>query len=143
MTGLIPRFCPHCSGPLDVFRIVEWGGWTYDEERRLLSPDGQSLILTPIEGGMVSALLRAAGRCVTKTGGLYAVACNDRPEIDWPDVKIVDVYISRVRRKLSECYGKHVLISTQWGSGYYATALGDNPHVPTSRNNHGRPRLLP
>lgn len=143
MAGLIPRFCPHCNGPLDVPRIVTWGGWTYDEEKRTLEPDGSKVQLTLLEGGLLGALLRANGRPVAKTGGLYATICNDKPEIDWPDIKIVDIHISKLRRKLFAVYGRNVLVSTQWGVGYYATPVGEIPLVPniTGRHMGGRPRV--
>lgn len=127
MTGMIPRFCPHCNGPLDVPRRIEFGGWSYDEEAHTLLPGGEKIHFTPAEGAMVGALLRAAGRPVGRCAGLYAAVCGDRPEVDWPELKIVDVYISKVRGKLRACYGKNVLVATQWGVGYYAVAVGEDP----------------
>lgn len=131
MTGMIPRFCPHCSGPLDVTRVVAWGGWTFDEESRTLDPGvpGKYLHLTKAEAEMLSAILRAGGRRVSKEGGLYAAACGDRPEVDWPEMKIVDVYVCKLRKKLRAYYGENVLIATQWGVGYYAIPYGERAKV--------------
>lgn len=121
MTGYIPRFCPHCNGPLDVTRTIQWGGWTFDEEKRALSPTGRyPLILTPHEGALVSTLLRAEGRVVRRSGGMYSAICNGRPEADWPNVQLVDVTLSKLRRKLKIVYERRVLISSVRESGYYA-----------------------
>lgn len=135
MTGMIPRFCPHCNGPLDVNRTIAWGGWTYDEDTRRLLPEPVLAVpdmrLTRPEGAILGALLRAGGRYLSKNGGLYAAACGVRPDVDWPEMKIVDVHICKLRAKLRAYYGENVLIATKWGVGYYAVPRGAALKLPS------------
>src|SRR5258705_9865399 len=50
---------------------------------------------------------------------LYVVLYAARPECDWPDARIVDVQISRLRRALRR-HG--ITIKTQWGEGWLMSA---------------------
>ena len=53
------------------------------------------------------------GKCVLRSAR-YDLSCIGKPEARWPDDKIVDVYVSKVRRKLPEGFS----IVTVWGQGY-------------------------
>lgn len=130
MSGQLPRFCPHCAGPLDVPRLLEWGGWVYDEELGVLLGGGLSMLLTSHEAAMMGALIRAEGRLVSKDGGLYSVICRDKLEIDWPDVKSVDVYISKLRSKFQSIYGTKRFVATLWGKGYYLLPYNQPVSLP-------------
>lgn len=46
--------------------------------------------------------------------------------MDWPDEKIVDVFISRLRRKLRQAGGTGECIRTDWRRGFRIEA-GDAP----------------
>lgn len=74
--------------------------------------------LTPAEGRILVALFRR-GRS-TKEQLLEAVH-GHRPDADRPELKIVDVFICKLRRKLA---GFGVEIVTIWGCGYELTAEG-------------------
>src|SRR5258708_20664400 len=50
---------------------------------------------------------------------LYVVLYAARPECDWPDARIVDVQITRLRRALRR-HG--ITIKTQWGEGWLMSA---------------------
>jgi DNA-binding response OmpR family regulator len=118
---------------LDIPRLLDWGGWVYDEELCVLLGGGLSVILTGHEGAVAGALLRAEGRLVKKDGGLYAAICQGKAEPDWPDVKSIDVYISKLRAKLRGVYGTDRFIATLWGKGYYALPY-DPPSVLPNRS---------
>lgn len=49
--------------------------------------------------------------------GLLAKLYFDKPDIDWPEVKIVDVFVCKVRKKLIKA-GANCWIETCWGLGY-------------------------
>ena len=38
--------------------------------------------------------------------------------LDQPEMKIIDVYICKLRKKLAEASGGHEFIETVWGRGY-------------------------
>ena len=46
---------------------------------------------------------------------LYDAICNDRPEADWPQPKMTDVIVSKIRKKLKPL---DLMIKTVWGAGY-------------------------
>lgn len=125
---LTPRLCPHCGGKIDNFlRTVRWGGWVYDEKNYLLKSEHAdfSILLTPAEGSIVSALLRAQGNVCEKTGILYSAICEGKLEQDWPEMKTVDVFVHKVRKKL-EVFNCN-LIETSWGRGYFAVSYTAEP----------------
>lgn len=119
------RYCPHCSGKLDEARLIEWGGWSFDEETGTLMPG--NLHFSPNESGMLGMMLRRRGQPTRRTEHLYAAICGNRPDADWPDMKIVDVLICRMRNKLRAA-GLDLIGST-WGVGYHAIEY-DPERVP-------------
>ena len=72
----------------------------------------QYMKLTAKEHCMVELLLTKAPLCVTKWQFMLALYPN---EIDRPDIKIVDVFICKLRAKL-RAYDVDIL--TDWGKGY-------------------------
>lgn len=71
--------------------------------------------LTQQEARVLGALMRHTRQPVTREALLGAIVW-DRGDADEPDIKIVDVYICKVRAKLR---GKGVgAIETVWGVGY-------------------------
>lgn len=72
--------------------------------------------LTPCEFQLLGVLYR--GGLITKEFAHRAI-WGDKPEGDWPDLKIIDVFICKLRKKFSPL---GVVIHTQWGVGYYLTA---------------------
>ena len=51
-------------------------------------------------------------------GGLYTVVYGGRPECEWPDERILDVQICKLRKVLKK-FG--ITIKTKWGEGWYMT----------------------
>ena len=114
------RFCPHCSFRLDGLKVIEWGGWRFDEASGELSAGGKKLEVTRPQGRLVSTLLRAEGRTVDKRTSLWSAMIGNRPEEDWPELNTLDVQISKLRRDLRKVFGKDVLINTLFNRGYNA-----------------------
>ena len=79
--------------------------------------DGIRLHLTGRERTMLSMLVSRAGRICSKEQVMtyvYSAGADEEPEI-----KIVDVFICKLRHKLNEAHpGAGKLIETVWGRGY-------------------------
>lgn len=74
--------------------------------------------LTGRQAQLLAALYAAKGRCVTKDSLLTALY-SDRPDADEPEIKIIDVFICKIRARL----GAEV-IETVWGRGYRLSEEG-------------------
>lgn len=68
--------------------------------------------LTQVEAKIFLILRSANGRVVPKEI-IMSRAYSDRNVNEWPEPKVIDVYISKIRKKLPEHR-----ISTVWGVGY-------------------------
>lgn len=75
--------------------------------------------LTPHEGKVLGALMR---REVQSKEGLLLALYGNRPG-DAPEIKIIDVFICKLRKKLAR-FG--ITVDTLWGQGYrLPTAMRD------------------
>ena len=80
-----------------------------------------ALGLTASEAQLLAVLWRRSPGLVRK-GTLWSALYAD--EIDGgPDLKIIDVFVCKLRAKAGELAGE---IRTVWGQGYHLTALGAN-----------------
>jgi DNA-binding response OmpR family regulator len=79
-----------------------------------LLPGDEGLKLTTSER-MLCKLLHDANRRPVGRGHLYDALYSLKPEADWADEKIIDVFICKIRRKL---VGSNWRIKTEWGVGY-------------------------
>lgn len=87
------------------------GGLAIDEENRAASGPQGLLALTPTEFLLLAALARAPGRAFAKSE-LLELGWGDT----WATENLVEVHVSRLRRKLMECEG--VRVETIRGVGY-------------------------
>jgi two-component system alkaline phosphatase synthesis response regulator PhoP len=85
-----------------------------DVEGRLVWRDGELLELTPIEFDLLAALMRHHGRVLSREQLLEQVWGFDY----FGDDRLVDIHISRLRKKLDLDSGPTSLIGTVWGVGY-------------------------
>jgi DNA-binding response OmpR family regulator len=96
------------------------GRWTIDvAQRDVTSAAGDNAALTRGEFDLLTALLRANGRVVSRDR--LSAALNGGAE---SDIRSVDALISRIRRKLGNAESGE-LISTIPGVGYRCAALRD------------------
>lgn len=116
------RFCPHCAGKLDDPKILEWGGWAFDEINGSLMPG--SIHLTTNHKLVVGSILRGEGSAISRDK-IYSALTHNKPDADWPELKIVDVYVSKIRKMMKQ--ERLELIGTNWGAGYYAIPYSPNP----------------
>lgn len=96
------------------YRIEELEGVVGLGEGQFLSPE---LGLTAIEGRLLGVLLKAPA-VMTKEGLLDALY-GLKPDQDQPDIKIIDVFVCKVRKKIGH---RGLKIETAWGKGYYIDA---------------------
>ncbi len=87
------------SGPLEI-----------DTEARQARMSGQRLELTRVELDLLTALVRKAGKPLSRAWLLANVLDPDREATE----RTLDVHVSRLRKKL----GDPTLIETVWGAGY-------------------------
>lgn len=72
-----------------------------------------------LEPGQSEVLGMLMKRNFVTHDSLYTVLYGGRPECDWPEEKIMDVQICKLRRKLK----KHgVEVKTRWGEGWWMPA---------------------
>ena len=95
------------------------GTLTLDAVRHEVRLDGVAIDLSPTEYRLLEALLRNAGRVLTRQSLLSRVWGYE----DEPESNAVDLYIHYLRRKL----GAAVRITTVRGVGYRLDAPGDGP----------------
>jgi len=95
--------------------VIESGGWKIDGgARSVTSPGGQDITLTNAEFNLLAALAKAPNRVLSRDHLLDAVSRND----DAPSDRLIDVLISRVRKKIEDEPKKPKIIITVAGSGY-------------------------
>ena len=90
------------------------GNVTLDQELHAVFVDGRRVPLTGREYDFLQVMMLHKGVLLTKErflNGLYA----DSEET--PDLKIVDVFVCKLRRKLAAC-GAAEMIRTVWGRGH-------------------------
>ena len=78
------------------------------------APDGADVPLTGAEFNLLAALVRAPNRVLTRDHLLDAVSRHG----DSPSDRIIDVLVSRLRKKIEPEPRKPKLIVTVTGSGY-------------------------
>ncbi len=105
------------SGATETRLVV--GDLEIDLLGRIVRRRGQTIELKPREYSLLEYLARNAGRVVTRTMLLEQV---------WdyhfdPGTNVVDVHVSRLRRKLEEGFGQPILHTVR-GAGYRLAAAG-------------------
>ncbi len=99
--------------------IVRTGGLSINLDTQMVTLDGQQIYLTRLEYSILELLSLRMGSTLTKDmfmSHLYG-------GMDEPDIKIIDVFVCKLRRKLSAAGGENY-IETVWGGGYLMPVLG-------------------
>jgi two-component system, cell cycle response regulator CtrA len=120
--------------------VIQTGHLTVDVAARSAEVRGQPLHLTGKEYGMLELLSLRKGTTLTKEMFLNHLYGG----MDEPELKIVDVFICKLRKKLAMATGGESYIETVWGRGYVlrdpignrslqaAAAKAENPATPTA-----------
>ena len=98
--------------------VIQTGDLVVNLQTKMAEVDGHRIHLTAKEYQMLELLSLRQGTTVSKE-----MLLNDLyGGIDEPDAKIFDVFICKLRRKLSNASGGKSYIETMWGRGYMLRA---------------------
>ncbi len=103
------------SGAGRSYEVFRFEGWSLDVSGgTLTSPDGEDVIIPNAEFDLLTALLTASNRVLTRGFLLDAVSRAD----DSASERMIDVLVSRLRKRLEEYPKSPRLIITVPGRGY-------------------------
>lgn len=105
------------SNQVDVAAVLHMHNLAIDTGARTVVRDGELVDLTGIEFDLLVAMVRRAGRVVTRAGLLDGAGRGDVVVSD----RTVDVHISHLRQKLEATPKTPTLIKTVRGVGYVFT----------------------
>ena len=94
--------------------IIETGRLAVNLDARTVEVDGQPIHLTGKEYGILELLSLRKGTTLTKEMFLNHLYGG----MDEPELKIIDVFICKLRKKLASATGGLNYIETVWGRGY-------------------------
>jgi two-component system cell cycle response regulator CtrA len=94
--------------------IIQTGKLKVNLDARTVEVDGQPLHLTGKEYGILELLSLRKGTTLTKEMFLNHLYGG----MDEPELKIIDVFVCKLRKKLSSATGGENYIETVWGRGY-------------------------
>src|SRR5208337_2519723 len=101
---------------------IRTGKLVVNLETRDVSVDDQSVHLTGKEYGILELLSLRKGTTLTKEMFLNHLYGG----MDEPELKIIDVFVCKLRKKLAQATGGKHYIETVWGRGY---VLRDPPEA--------------
>jgi two-component system cell cycle response regulator CtrA len=94
--------------------IIRTGKLLVNLDTRAVEVNGQTLHLTSKEYGIIELLSLRKGSTLTKEMFLNHLYGG----IDEPELKIIDVFVCKLRKKLQDSSGGENYIETVWGRGY-------------------------
>jgi two-component system cell cycle response regulator CtrA len=94
--------------------VIETDGLCVDVDRKTVEIDGAQVHLTAKEYQMLELLALRKGRTLTKEMFLSHLYGG----MEEPEMKIIDVFICKLRKKLATASGGKDYIGTVWGRGY-------------------------
>ena len=94
--------------------VIKTGKLAVNLDARTVDADGKPLHLTGKEYGILELLSLRKGTTLTKEMFLNHLYGG----MDEPEVKIIDVFICKLRKKLANATGGQNYIETVWGRGY-------------------------
>jgi two-component system cell cycle response regulator CtrA len=107
--------------------IIQTGNLVLNLDRKTVEMSGAPLHLTNKEYQMLELLLLRKGLPLTKEMFLNHLYDG----MDEPEIKIIDVFICKLRKKLAQASGGNNYIETLWGRGYALRGPDDeNEKIP-------------
>jgi two-component system cell cycle response regulator CtrA len=108
--------------------VIETGDLVVNLDRKTVEVNGASVHLTGKEYEILEFLRLRKGTPVTKEMFLTSLYGG----MDEPEIKIIDVFICKLRKKLAYASGGKDYIETIWGRGYILQQPMDEPDVKIS-----------
>jgi two-component system cell cycle response regulator CtrA len=105
---------------------IRTGDLVVDLETRVVSVDDERVPLTGKEYCIFELLSLRKGTILTKQMLLDHLYGG----MDEPELKIIDVFVCHLRKKLSQATGGKPYIETVWGRGYRLRNPGQVPSLP-------------
>jgi len=102
------------SSAPDCPSTIQTGDLVVDRNARVVSVDGEPVHLTGKEYGILELLSLRKGTTVTKEVFLTHLYGG----VHEPQIKIIDVFVCKLRKKLTQATGGNHYIETIWGRGY-------------------------
>lgn len=100
-------------------------GFTINYDAKIVEYEGQRIHLTGKEYQMLELLTLRHGTTITKEMFLNHLYGG----MDEPELKIIDVFIVKLRKKLAAASGGEHCIETVWGRGYVLRGPSDPPVI--------------
>ncbi len=94
--------------------VIKTGRLEVNLENKMAEVEGKTVKLTGKEYAILELLSLRKGSTLTKENFLNHLYGG----MDEPDLKIIDVFVCKLRKKLSEATGGETYIETVWGRGY-------------------------
>ena len=94
--------------------VIEMGRLSVNLDSRTVEIDNKMVHLTGKEYGIIELLALRKGLTLTKEAFLNHLYNG----MDEPEIKIIDVFICKLRKKLEDASGGLNFIETVWGRGY-------------------------
>ena len=98
----------------DFASTIQAGKLLVNLDTRVVLVDGKRVHLTGKEYGILELLSLRKGATVTKEMFLNHLYAG----MDEPEIKIIDVFVCKLRKKLAPATGGKHYIETVWGRGY-------------------------
>ena len=105
--------------------VIQTGKLLVNLDAQTVEVEGQSVHLTGKEYGILELLSLRKGTTLTKEMFLNHLYGG----MDEPELKIIDVFICKLRKKLSTATGGENYIETVWGRGYVLRDPEEEPQV--------------
>lgn len=115
--AVVRRSKGHSNSIINIGSLI-----TLNMESRSVEANGKQLHLTSKEYGILELLTLRKGSLLTKEMFLNHLYGG----IDEPDLKIIDVFVCKLRKKLAEAAGGLNYIETVWGRGYILRENNDD-----------------
>ena len=108
--------------------VIHTGQMSVNLDTHMVEVDGQPVHLTGKEYGILELLSLRKGTTQTKEMFLNHLYGG----MDEPELKIIDVFICKLRKKLADATGGEHYIETVWGRGYVLRDPETMPEVQTA-----------
>jgi DNA-binding response OmpR family regulator len=118
MRAVLRRATPPANATIEVLRVNDL---ELDSAARKVLKAGRKLDLTDVEFGLLEALMRSAGKVVSREDLSQSVLGRQFDPFD----RSLDMHVSRLRRKMGHSEGDDEQVKTIRGAGYQLALEGD------------------